>query len=210
VTVNSGGSIAAGDSPGTLTLGNGLNLSAGGTNVWELAAYKDDGDGTPGTDFDQIVLTGGSLTLGGASVLSLRFTGTATAPNGSDSFWQTTHNWTVISAAGAASKFAAIENGVYAVGHFATSVQSGGIVLTYTPGTALTPVTNFSITTGPGSDLTLSYSGGAGSQFVLLQTNDVAAPLSTWTRVQTNNSTPGSFTVTPGSDPQQFFRIQSE
>ena len=58
-------------------------------------------------------------------------------------------------------------------------------------------MTSFSIATGPGSSLTLSYSGGSGSQFVLLQTNKVTAPLEPWTRVQTNTGSPGSFTITP-------------
>ena len=211
VTVNAGGSIAAGASAGTLTLGNGLDLSAGGTNIWELAALKDDTDGTPGTDFDQIVLTGGTLNLGGSSTLQLRFIGAASAPDASNPFWQSTRNWTIISGGGAASEFAAIANGVYAAGAFTTSVQGGGIVLTFTPSlNPITPVTSFSIATGLGGDLTLSYAGGSGSHFVLLQTNNVAAPLSDWTRVKTNTSSPGTFAITPGSDPQQFYRIKSE
>ena len=117
-------------------MAGGLNLSAGGTNVWELAALNDDATGTPGTDFDQIVLTGGTLTLGGSSTLSIRFTGSATAPDTSNPFWQTTHNWTIITATGAASTFATIQNGIYAAGYFTTSAQAGGIVLTFTPGVA--------------------------------------------------------------------------
>jgi len=208
VTVQSGGSVGAGASAGTLTLANGLDLSAGGTNVWELAANS---TGTPGTDFDQIVLTGGTLTLGGSSTLKIAFTGTATAPDSGNPFWQSPRSWTVISAAGAASNFAAIENGTYPAGTFSTAAGPGGIVLTFTPGTGgPTPVTSFSITPGTGGNLNLNYSGGSGSQFVLLQTNNVAAPLSLWTRIQTNSSPSGSFVVTPGSDPQQFYRIKSE
>ena len=210
VTVNAGGTVSAGDSPGTLTLGNGLDLSAGGTNAWELASLKDDTDGTPGTDFDQIVLAGGALTLGGSSTLSIRFTGTATAPDGSNPFWQSTRNWTVVSASGAATTFAAIQNGVYPAGTFTTAAQAGGIVLTFTPNAGATPVTSFTITNGPGSNLTLSYSGGSGSRFVLLQTNNVAAPLSLWARVHTNTSSPNTFTITPGADPMEFYRVKSE
>jgi len=70
-------------------------------------------------------------------------------------------------------------------------------------------VTSMNLTTS-GSDLTLSYSGGAGSQFVLLQTNNITAALTNWTRLKTNTASPGSFTITPGSDPQQFYRIKSE
>jgi autotransporter-associated beta strand protein len=58
---------------------------------------------------------------------------------------------------------------------------------------------------------TLSYTGGAGSQFVLLGTNDITAPLTNWTRLATNSSTPGSFTIPAvGSASPTFYRIQSE
>ncbi len=76
VTVAGGATIAAGFSAGLLTLAAGLNLSAGGngsTNVWELAALKDSGTGVAGTDFDQIVLTGGTLALGAQATLDLEF-----------------------------------------------------------------------------------------------------------------------------------------
>ena len=210
VTVNAGGTISAGDGLGTLTLMAGLDMSAGGTNSWELGALKDDLDGTPGTDFDQIVMTGGAPVLGGSSAVSIHFTGTATAPNGSEPFWQTTHNWTIISASGATNAFPVVKNGDFPVGYFSTSAQAGGVILTYTPGIRLTPVSSFSITQGPGSSLTLSYSGGAGTQFVLLQTNNVAAPLSLWTRIKTNSAASGTFTVTPGADPREFYSIKSE
>jgi len=203
VTVNAGGTISPGASAGSLTLDSGLNLSAGGTYVWELAALKDQNDGAPGTDFDQIVMTAAAPTLGGSSILKIAFTGTATAPNGSDPFWQTPHTWTIISASGAASDFTTIQNGAYSVGTFATSVEGGGIVLTFTPGMSM------SIATGPGSSLTLSYQGGTGSQFVLLQTNNVAAPLNLWKRIKTNSTPAGTFTITP-SDPREFYRVKSE
>jgi len=130
VAVASGGQIGAGESAGTLTLGAGLDLSGGGTNVWELAANS---TSDPGTNSDQIVLSGGSLTLGGASVLSIRFTGTATTPVSSDPFWQAERTWRIISATGAASNFAQIENGSFAAGNFSTSVDANGILLTFTP-----------------------------------------------------------------------------
>ena len=61
------------------------------------------------------------------------------------------------------------------------------------------------------SGTTLSYDLGAGSLFVLLGTNDVTAPMSLWTRLATNGSTPGSFTIPAvGSQPQMFYRVISE
>lgn len=57
---------------------------------------------------------------------------------------------------------------------------------------------------------TLSYTGGAGSQFVLVKSANPAAPLSGWTRVSTNSVTPGTFPVPAGSEAAAFYRIKSE
>ena len=66
-------------------------------------------------------------------------------------------------------------------------------------------------TISPISGTTLNYTGGAGSQFVLLGTNNVAAPLATWPRLATNNATPGSFTIPAvGSSSAMFYRVQSQ
>jgi hypothetical protein len=56
----------------------------------------------------------------------------------------------------------------------------------------------------------LNYGGGAGARFVLLQSMNPAAPLSSWTRMHTNYSTPGTFIVPMGSDGTGFYRIKSE
>jgi hypothetical protein len=58
---------------------------------------------------------------------------------------------------------------------------------------------------------TLSYGGGAGAQFVLLGTNNVAAPLANWPRLATNTTTPGTFPIPAvGSAGPTFYRIKSE
>jgi hypothetical protein len=55
-----------------------------------------------------------------------------------------------------------------------------------------------------------SFPSGAHS-FVLLQTADATSPLSTWTRVATNNSTSGSFPIPPaGTAGARYYRIKSE
>jgi hypothetical protein len=56
----------------------------------------------------------------------------------------------------------------------------------------------------------INYSGGAGSQFVLLKTTDLTQPRSTWTRVHTNNTPSGSFTIPVGSEARAFYTIKSE
>jgi autotransporter-associated beta strand protein len=84
-----------------------------------------------------------------------------------------------------------------------------------TPGVSFAPVIT-AVTPTPTTisnilGTTLTYGGGAGSQFVLLSNNIVSAPLSTWTRVATNLSTPGSFTIPAvGSSSTTFYRVQSQ
>ncbi len=138
-----GGSIAPGNSgAGTLTAGGGLNLSSTGTYVWDLAANSTN---NPGTGFDVLAVTGGSVVLGGTSELAINFTGSATAPDASNPFWQTNHSWTILTVSGSASNpgptaFASVANGTNAAGAFWTSADpSGNIVLTFTPGSFLPP-----------------------------------------------------------------------
>jgi hypothetical protein len=85
------------------------------------------------------------------------------------------------------------------------TLTSPAALLTVTVPTA--PVTITSI-----SGTTLSYTGGAGTRFVLLQSGNITAPLSTWTRVATNTATPGSFTIPAVGTPPTpvFYSIQSE
>ncbi len=133
VTVAAGGNLGPGTSTGTMTLGGGLDLSAGGAYVWELAANSTN---LPGTDFDRLVLTGGHLSLGGASTLNIQFIGVATTPDTNNAFWQTNRTWKIIASSGGANpgntKFASIANGSFAAGFFATSADpDGGISLHY-------------------------------------------------------------------------------
>jgi hypothetical protein len=58
---------------------------------------------------------------------------------------------------------------------------------------------------------TLSYTGGSAQSFILLQSADPTAPLSAWTRVGTNDSTPGSFAIPPvGTAGPSYYRVMSE
>lgn len=61
------------------------------------------------------------------------------------------------------------------------------------------------------SGTTLTYGGGAGTQFILLKSATVNALMSTWTPVHTNTATPGTFTIPAvGTDNTLFYRIQSK
>jgi len=73
--------------------------------------------------------------------------------------------------------------------------------------TPVAPVSSVTITNITAT--TIQYHQGGGSRFVLLESADVNALRSTWTRAQTNTATPGSFTITPGGT-QKFYSIKSE
>ena len=136
-----------------LTLQNGLDMSNGGVYFWQLGA---DSIANPGTDFDQVELTGGNLVLGGGAVLSINFTNVS-GPDPTNSFWAANHSWRIIKLSGSAanpgsSNFTALSNAVYAAGTFATSVDTdGSILLNYT--SALVPPT---ITVQPSNQTNLA------------------------------------------------------
>ena len=53
--------------------------------------------------------------------------------------------------------------------------------------------------------------GGGEGSFILLRSMDATAPLSTWTRVATNDSAPGSFPIPrAGTAAPTYYRIKSE
>ncbi len=187
VTLASGATIGAGFSAGKLTLSAGLNLSASGngpTNVWELAALKDNATGLAGTDFDQIVLTGGTLTLGASATLDIRFTGSATAPDPSDPFWQSPRSWTIIALNGGSnpgsSNFGRLKNASHVAGNFTTSANATGITLTFTPSPNITPTVVCpgiaNITSGGAGGVTISYTNTLpGTNYMLSYRTNVSA-----------------------------------
>jgi autotransporter-associated beta strand protein len=142
VTANNGGSIAPGASAGTLTLAGGVTMSSGGTYVWELAANSTNG---PGSNFDVLAVTGGTVVLDGTCQLALNFIGSATAPDAGNPFWQTNHAWTILTVNSPASNpgpttFPTIVNGTNSAGSFSNYADAGGdIVLVFTPGATTPP-----------------------------------------------------------------------
>jgi autotransporter-associated beta strand protein len=219
VTVANGGTIGAGFSAGSLTLAAGLDLSASGngpTNVWELAALKDSGTGVAGTDFDQIVLTGGTLALGAQATLDIRFIGSATAPNSSNPFWQSAHTWAIISLSGGSnpgpSNFGNVKNGSYAAGNLTTAADgSGGIVLTFTPAVAppVTPPRITSITnTGTGT-ATVRYTNTlAGTNYTLVYNTNLNNTTNWYpTGTKTAVGTSDSQTDSSATNSQRYYRV---
>ncbi len=214
VTVNAGARISAGSSAGTLTLGNGLDLSAGGTNIWELAANS---TANPGSDFDQIVLTGGNLVLGGSAALEIRFIGSATVPSGSDPFWQQNHSWKIIALNGGSNPgntlFSTITgtNGLTA-GTFSLSADASGVYLNYTTAAPPPPLLRPTITaiTGAGSGtVTVHYTNTIpGTAYVLQYSTNLAT--TDWYDTATNTASGTSDSQTdnplPGTS-RRFYRV---
>jgi len=218
VTVASGATLAAGFSAGLLTLPAGLDLSAGGsgpTNVWELAALKDGATGFAGTDFDQIVLAGGTLALGAQATLDLRFIGLASAPDGGNPFWQSPHTWTVILLDGGsnpgASNFGKVQNGNYTAGNFTTTATSSGIMLTFTP-TPPPPVPSPRITSitrvSPGT-MTVFYTNTlAGTNYTLAYTTNLNTPTNWYPAGEkTAAGDSDSQTDTSATNGQRYYRV---
>lgn len=182
--VSGAGNVAPGTpaGPATLTLGNGLNLSSGGTYVWSLSANSTSGN------FPVISLIGGNLALGGTSKLSIGFNGTASAPATNNPFWQTQEAWTVISASGSAgdtgmTQFTTLLNGSYAAGNFTNYVNgNGNIVLLYKPNFA---VFDALYDSGPGffSGENLIFTNFSGLALFAWASTNASLSVSNWTLV---------------------------
>ncbi len=75
----------------------------------------------------------------------------------------------------------------------------------YSAGT-VAPVTISNLVGG-----TLSYGGGGGSQFVLMEAPDATTVMDNWARVRTNTATPGVFTIPAvGVSAPKYYRVKSE
>ena len=98
------------------------------------------------------------------------------------------------------------DNGIYTVEvSDGTCTEIRSVVINVLDAVPTNPVTLTGISGGQ-----LGYTGGAGTQFVLLKSADIAAALNTWTRVATNSTSPGSFAIPVGSEPKAYYSIKSE
>ena len=199
VTLGSSQVLQAGGTAGssaTITTASGKGLTLGASSPLQFTAF--DGSTVPLT-----ISGGGSLAIATGNAVTV--TSTTQLALGSYKLVQIgSGNTTAVTGTPATS---VTVNGSGAVGNASLRVAGGELYLDVQN---LAPVTQMSIGPGSGGTFTISYSGGAGSQFVLLQTNNVVAPLINWTRLLTNTATSGSFTITPGSDPAEFYRVKSE
>lgn len=94
------GTLAAGNSPGVLTVTGDLTLASGGGMVWELFKNVDIQE-SPTAAFDQ-VLVGGNLNFAGGNGITLDFGTTAggSLVSWSNSFWDSNRSWLLYDVAG--------------------------------------------------------------------------------------------------------------
>jgi autotransporter-associated beta strand protein len=178
-TVKSGGIISPGNSPGTLSV-ESLTLEGGGIYKWELANAT---GSTPGTDWDFIVVGGGSgtvtlsATTGNPFIIDLR---------GNPSNWDPTNNytWEIISM-GTISGFNAAAftvdtnnfTGAAPTGSWLFSTNETHLLLTYTNISGDPTYSNGSGLWGDGFDPSLTtglnalFTGASGGT----ATNNIAA-----------------------------------
>jgi fibronectin-binding autotransporter adhesin len=212
--VSGSGTISPGNNGvGTLTLQNGLDQSNSGDLIWELGANTTDG---AGVNFDQLNISGGNLLLGGTSALNLLFTGSATAPDTSEPFWQAAHSWRIISLTGGSNPgdtvYSSISNGSYAAGNFTVEADANGIVLNYTPNSAppVAPTISSAIVGAGTPNATLSWSAQTGVNYeVQYKTNLNQIDWLTLGTVTADSST-ASFSDTNGPSQQRFYRILAQ
>jgi autotransporter-associated beta strand protein len=205
------GTISPGTSAGRLTLGNGLNLSGGGICLWDLSKLSTT---DAGTYYDEIVLTGGDLVLGGTAKLQISFIGSATPPDAANPFWRGIRSWRVISLTGSATNsgptgFPILLNGNFSAGVFTSYPDAAGnIWLKFIPANAYTPpLINPVIAGAGGSSALISWSGVEGQTYLIQHKDDLSA--SNWA-VLGSVVAPGvvsSFLDTNGPAPQRFYRV---
>ncbi len=132
------GTHAPGNSPGTQTFSSGLTYAATSLLQWDLTANTTD---EPGILYDQILVTGGDLTIDPDATLSLVFGDDVEFTN---TFWDTTHTWTLIDYSGTGTSTGCFSNVSSAAsyagrGTFTANNTGGDIQLTWTPKTAAVP-----------------------------------------------------------------------
>lgn len=123
-TIN--GQHALGSVPGSQTFSAGLAYNAGSTLQWELAANTAAG---PGTNFDQVLVTGGNLTIDAASTASLVFNGAGSTVDWSDAFWSTGQSWAMVDYSGGGTSvgvFGAVAISTDSLGQSLGTVRPGG------------------------------------------------------------------------------------
>ncbi len=215
VSVGAGGAIGAGSSVGKLTLAISMDLSAGGTNIWELGTLTDNSTGTPGTDFDLIDYqsVSSSFDLTDASLIV-----DVSAVNTADPFWGSTRTWTIITSFGqtGGSNFKAVEvRGSTPAGTFTTANNGTTVELTFTPGavpfTPPKPKVTSVVPTSPTS-VTVNYTNTlAGTNYVVqYRTNLNTTNWISLAPVLAGGTTSSSTDTPPAGSAHRYYRVYGQ
>jgi len=191
VTVNSGGTLVPGNTPGTLTFGNSLTLAAGSTNIFEIS-------NAPLTN--DVAKIFGALTNGGTLIVTN--IGAAALAAG-DSF----KLFNAGSYSGAFSKVI-LPPLPAGLGWNTNTLNTSGRL-------SVAVVTKPFVASAAISANGFAFAGTGGvadASFYLLGTTNLAIPLTNWTRLLTNQfDSSGNFNFTnpmSANWPQNFYQLQ--
>jgi autotransporter-associated beta strand protein len=218
ITVGNKGTFDVSGLTTALTLGTSQTLNAGGTGGFSSTINTAAGKGltlgasTPlnftaydGTTVPLAISGAGSMTLAAGNPVTVTVSGSALAAGA----YKLISKGASGSVAGTVPTSLTIAGaGTIAGATNSLSISNAELYLNVVG--SLAPVTHMSIAPAGGGTLSINYSGGSGSHFVLLQATNVAAPLASWAKVQTNTASSGSFTITPGTNATGFYKIQSQ
>jgi autotransporter-associated beta strand protein len=94
------GKHAVGNSAGIQTAAGGVSYMSGSAFEWELVGNS---NATAGVDFDQLVVSGGNISIDGGVTMQLVFNSVGSTVDWTDSFWDTDHSWTLVDNTGGGS-----------------------------------------------------------------------------------------------------------
>ncbi len=84
---------AVGNSAGIQTAAGGISYLSGSAFEWELV---NNDNGTAGLDFDQLIVSGGNISIDSNVTMDLVFDSIGSTVDWTDSFWDTDHTWTIV------------------------------------------------------------------------------------------------------------------
>ncbi|CAN5593326.1 hypothetical protein BH09VER1_BH09VER1_41310 [soil metagenome] len=131
-----------GNAVGTQTAQAGVTMRNGSTFQWDLK-----GNTSLATDADQLIVSGGDITIESGVTLALNFSGTGSTVDWSNSFWDSDHTWTIADMTGAGSL-----TGLFAMSDPSTWLDSNSVLLS-----TLRSQAEFTVGAS-GSDVVLTYS----------------------------------------------------
>jgi hypothetical protein len=213
-TANSGGLGGLGASTGTFQGPNQVTFSANASYVFDGASSQSAlGAGSTSLFGGATNVTIHNSGGGGNNVVTMgtmAISGTLYIQSGLLSFGSDTNSTAnLLTFDGSTSQLPGTWGSTSSAAAHKDSTHFAGTGYVTVLGGQVTPLPVGSLGFSGGTNLT--YSSGAGTQFVLLSTTNIANVLSSWDRLATNFGTPGAFTIPAvGTSPQRFYLIKSE